>query len=146
MAVDPHAILSLAAEIVSAHVSNNRVGPEQLPKLINDVHHALTTAELTATELPKPEPAVPVKKSILRDHLVCLDCGRHFSMLKRHIATDHHLTPEQYRQRWDLPRSYPLVAPDYTKTRSRLAKKIGLGRIVTVSARRRRPLKAASAS
>jgi predicted transcriptional regulator len=71
---------------------------------------------------------VPVKKSVLANHIVCLDCGKHFSMLKRHLMTDHKLTPEQYRQRWELPQSYPLVAPDYAKTRSALAKRIGLGR------------------
>jgi ROS/MUCR transcriptional regulator protein len=70
---------------------------------------------------------VPVRRSVLADHIVCLDCGEHFSVLKRHLMTDHKLTPEQYRQRWELPFSYPLVAPDYAKTRSALAKKIGLG-------------------
>ena len=77
---------------------------------------------------PKPESAVTVRQSVTAGHIVCLDCGKHFSMLKRHLMTDHKLTPEQYRQRWELPRSYPLVAPNYAKTRSALAKKIGLGR------------------
>jgi predicted transcriptional regulator len=77
---------------------------------------------------PKPESAVTIRQSVTAGHIVCLDCGKHFSMLKRHLMTDHKLTPEQYRQRWELPRSYPLVAPNYAKTRSALAKKIGLGR------------------
>ena len=76
--------------------------------------------------LPKPEFAVTVKQSVTAGHIVCLDCGKHFSMLKWHLMTDHKLTPEQYRQRWELPRLYPLVAPNYAKTRSALAKKIGL--------------------
>jgi predicted transcriptional regulator len=78
---------------------------------------------------PKAEPAVPVKKSVLANHIVCLDCGKHFSMLlRRHLMADHKMTAEQYRQRWELPSTYPLVAPDYAKTRSSLAKKFGLGR------------------
>jgi predicted transcriptional regulator len=76
---------------------------------------------------PKPESAVSVKKSVLAGHIVCLDCGKHFSMLRRHLMTDHKMTPQQYRQRWDLPSTYPLVAPDYAKTRSTIAKKTGLG-------------------
>jgi predicted transcriptional regulator len=121
-------VLSLAAQIVCAHVSNNEVPPEQLMALINSVHRALATAAEAKTEEPQVEPAVPTKRSVLADHLVCLDCGRHFSMLKRHLATDHQLTPEQYRQKWQLPIGYPMVAPDYAKTRSALAKKIGPGR------------------
>jgi predicted transcriptional regulator len=127
---DTHpAVLSLAAEIVSAHVSNNAVSADQLLKLINDVHHALATAgQVVATEQPKPKPVVAVTKSVFADHLVCLDCGKHFSMLKRHLMTDHKLSVAQYRQRWRLPFSYPVVSPRYAKTRSALAKKFGLGR------------------
>jgi predicted transcriptional regulator len=121
-------VLSLAAQIVSAHVSNNSVAPDQLPKLINDVHRALATVGQVAAEQPKAEPVVPIKKSVFADHLVCLDCGKQFSMLKRHLMTDHKLTVDQYRQKWGLPSSYPAVSPDYAKTRSVLAKKIGLGR------------------
>src|SRR4051812_7826485 len=121
-------VLNLAAEVVSAHVANNRVPAEDLPKLIQDVHRALATAGQAATAVPKGEPAVSVKKSLLADHLVCLDCGKPFAMLKRHLRTDHQLTPQQYREKWDLPSSYPIVAPDYAKKRSALAKKIGLGR------------------
>ena len=120
-------VLNLAAEVVAAHVANNTVAAEDLPKLIQDVHRALANAG-TATANPQADPAVPIKKSVLADHLVCLECGKSFSMLKRHLATDHQLTPEQYRQKWRLPSSYPVVAPDYAKVRSTLAKKIGLGR------------------
>ena len=115
-------------EVVSAHVANNKVATEELPKLINDVHRALANAAYSAAPPPKSEPAVEVKKSVRPDHLVCLECGKHFSMLKRHLATDHQLTPELYRQKWGLPAAYPIVAPNYAKVRSALAKKIGLGR------------------
>ena len=121
-------LLGLATEIVSAHVRNNAVAADELPGLIQQVFNALATVEQVIAAPPKAEPAVPVKKSVLADHIVCLDCGKHFSVLRRHLMTDHKMTPEQYRQRWDLPSSYPLVAPDYAKTRSSLAKKIGLGR------------------
>ena len=120
-------LLAMAAEIISAHVSRNAVAVDQLPGLIQRVFTSLATVELAAAAPPKPEPAVPVRRSVLADHLVCLDCGKHFSMLKRHLMTDHKMTPEQYRQRWELSSSYPLVAPNYAKTRSVLAKKIGLG-------------------
>ena len=121
-------LLGLATEIVSAHVSNNAIAADQLSGLIQQVFNALATVEQAISAPPKAEPAVPVKKSILANHIVCLDCGKHFSMLRRHLMTDHKMTPQQYRQRWDLPPTYPLVAPDYAKIRSSLAKKIGLGR------------------
>ena len=121
-------LLGLATEIVSAHVSNNPIASDQLPGLIQKVFNALATVDQVIATPPKAEPAVTVKKSVLADHIVCLDCGKHFSMLRRHLMTDHKMTPQQYRQRWDLPSTYPMVAPDYAKTRSALAKKIGLGR------------------
>jgi len=121
-------VLSLAVELVSAHVAKNRVPAEELPALIREVHRALTNAVRSGTSAPKAEPAVPVKKSVLNDRLVCLECGRSFSMLKRHLMGDHQLTPSQYRQKWELPASYPIVAPAYAKVRAALAKKIGLGR------------------
>jgi predicted transcriptional regulator len=129
-------VLELAAQIVSAHVANNAVATDQLPKLINDVHHALATAGQAVAQPPQSEPAVPVNKSVRADHIVCLDCGKHFSMLKRHLMIDHKLTVEQYRQRWRLPFNYPVVSPNYTKTRSALAKKIGLGRKGTATAKK----------
>ena len=121
-------LLGLATNIVSAHVSRNSVAVDRLPGLIQQVFNALATAEQAATAQAKAEPAVAVMRSVVADHIVCLDCGKHLSMLKRHLMTDHKLTPEQYRQRWELPFSYPLVAPNYAKTRSALAKKFGLGR------------------
>ena len=121
-------MLELAAEIVSAHISNNAVTPDQLPTLIQQVFDTLATVEQKTASPPKPEPTVPVKKSVTSNHIVCLDCCKHFSMLKRHLMTDHGLTIDQYRARWELPSSYPIVAPDYAKVRSALAKKIGLGR------------------
>jgi predicted transcriptional regulator len=126
--VDHYDLLGLAAQIVSAHVTNNAVSVDQLPKLINDVHHALATVGQVVAEQPKAEPFVPIKKSVFGDHIVCLDCGKHFSMLKRHLMTDHQVTPNQYRQKWGLPSSYPVVSPNYAEVRSALAKKIGLGR------------------
>ena len=121
-------LLGLATEIVSAHVRNNAIAADQLPGLIRQVFNALATVEQATAAPPKAEPSVPVKKSVLADHIVCLDCGKHFSMLRRHLITDHEMTPQQYRQRWDLPSTYPMVAPAYAKTRSTIAKKIGLGR------------------
>lgn len=120
--------LELTAQIVSAHVSNNDVEPDQLPALIQDVYRALLSAG-EPVEGPKTrEPAVPVKKSVFNDHIVCLECGKNFRVLKRHLETDHQMTTDQYRERYNLPRDYPLVAPEYAETRSRLAKQIGLGR------------------
>jgi len=121
-------VLRFAAQIVAAHVANNTVDPADLPKLINDVHRALANAEQSATVPPRADPAVDIKRSVRSNHIVCLECGKHFSMLKRHLNTDHQLTPGQYRQKWGLPPTYPVVAPDYAKTRSALAKKFGLGR------------------
>jgi predicted transcriptional regulator len=123
-------LLGLATEIVSAHIRNNAIEADQLPGLIQQVFNALSTVEQATAARPKAEPAVDVRRSVVADHIVCLDCGKHFSMLRRHLMTDHdhNMTPDQYRQRWELSRSYPLVAPNYTKTRSALAKKIGLGR------------------
>ncbi len=121
-------LLGLMTEIVSAHTSNNTVAPDQLPTLIQQVFNTLATVEHATAAPAKPEPAVPVQKSVLKDHIICLDCGKHFSMLKRHLMTDHKLTVQQYREKWGLPSSYPMVSPDYAKVRSGLAKKIGLGR------------------
>jgi predicted transcriptional regulator len=125
---DHNQLLGLATDIVSAHVSHNSVNVDQLPKLIQQVVDAMNNAERVIAELPKPVPAVSVKQSVVADHIACLDCGKHFSILKRHLMTDHKLTPEQYRQRWGLPFSYPLAAPNYPKTRSTLAKECGLGK------------------
>jgi len=121
-------LLRLAADIVTAHVSNHALPADQLPGLIQQVFGTLATVGQATASPERPEPAVPVRRSVQSDHIACLDCGKHFSMLKRHLMTDHQLTPEQYRQRWQLPPTYPMVAPAYAKTRSTLAKKFGLGR------------------
>lgn len=121
-------IVSLTAKLVSAHIAANEVPTTQLPTLIRNVHQALATAGQVQPEPAKAEPAVAKNKSIFADHVLCLGCGGSFKMLKRHIAADHQMTPEEYRVRWGLPPAYPMVAPDYAATRSKLAKASGLGR------------------
>ena len=122
------AVLGLTAQVISGYVSNNRLSAERLPELIQAVYKSLSTAgTAVAAAEGKIAPKVEVKKSVFADHLVCLACGASFSMLKRHLNTEHQLTPVAYRERYELPRDYPLVAPDYAKVRSRLAKQIGLG-------------------
>ena len=121
-------VLGLTAQIVSAHVRHNAVAPEALPGLIQAVYRTLLNIGRQPAPTEKPEPAVPVKQSIRQDRIICLEDGKSFSMLKRHLMTDHKLTPQQYREKWGLPRDYPMVAPNYAQTRSALAKKIGLGR------------------
>ena len=121
-------IKRLTADIVSAHIANNDVSADQLPGLIRDVHQALATAGEAPAAPIKAEPAVDVKKSVFPDHLICLECGASLKMLKRHLAADHGMTPEEYRAKWDLPPNYPIVAPEYAATRSQLAKESGLGR------------------
>jgi predicted transcriptional regulator len=123
------AVLGLTARVVSGYVSNNRLSGEHLPELIAAVYRSLSTAgAAVAAAAARIEPAVDVKKSVFADHLACLVCGASFSTLKRHLNVEHQLTPIAYRERYGLPRDYPLVAPDYAKVRSRLAKKAGLGR------------------
>jgi predicted transcriptional regulator len=121
-------ILGLTAQIVSAHVANNVVQPDALPALIQSVFKTLAGAGKDSPEAVKLEPAVPIKKSVFNDHIVCLEDGKKLKMLKRHLATSYNMTPQQYRERWGLPHDYPMVAPDYAKHRSALAKEIGLGR------------------
>jgi predicted transcriptional regulator len=123
----PSNVLGLTAQIVSAHVSNNPVSADVLPSLIQDVYRTLASAGVVPAEPERPQPAVPVKKSVFPDHIVCLEDGKKLKMLKRHLKTAYNLTPEQYRERWGLPPDYPMVAPSYAKHRSSLAKKIGLG-------------------
>jgi predicted transcriptional regulator len=120
-------VLGLTAQIVSAHVSNNSVTPDSLPALIQDVYRTLSGVGREPVQPDKPQPAVPVKKSVFPDHIVCLEDGKKLKMLKRHLKTAYNLTPEQYRERWGLPPDYPMVAPNYARHRSTLAKKIGLG-------------------
>jgi predicted transcriptional regulator len=133
------AVLGLTAQLVASYVTNNRVPGDQLSALIQTAYQTLSTARTSAVAaVTKVEPAVAVKKSVLPDRIVCLVCGQGFSMLKRHLGTEHQLTPVEYRALYELPRDYSLVAPDYAKTRSKLAKQIGLGRKGTGSARKRR--------
>ena len=122
-------VLWLTAQIVSAHVSRNAVAPDALPAIIQDVYRSLSGAGREAPQqAERPQPAVPVKKSVFPDYIVCLEDGRHLKMLKRYLKTAFGLTPDQYRERWQLGPDYPMVAPNYAQHRSSLAKKIGLGR------------------
>src|SRR5271157_5058947 len=120
-------VLGLTAQIVSAHVSHNSVTPEGLTPLIQDVYRTLSGVGKEPAQPVRPEPAVPVKKSVFADHIVCLEDGKKLKMLKRHLKTAYNMTPEQYRERWGLAPDYPMVAPNYARHRSSLAKKIGLG-------------------
>ena len=121
-------LLALTAEIVAAHVANNQIDSAELPDLIRKVHAALAgVAGGGAAAASRPEPAVPVKKSITPAFIVCLEDGKKLKMLKRHLRTSYGLTPEQYRERWGLPADYPMVAPNYAAQRAQLARKIGLG-------------------
>ncbi|MXP43226.1 MucR family transcriptional regulator [Allopontixanthobacter sediminis] len=122
-------LITLASDIVAAHVSNNSLSADEVPALITNVYNALAALghEVEQAE-ERPEPAVSVRASVKRDHVVCLDCGKKMKMLKRHLMTEHDMTPDDYRARWDLGTDYPMVAPAYAETRRDLAKKIGLGR------------------
>ena len=121
-------LLTLTADIVASHVSNNGVPVSELPQLIQQVY--TTLAEL-GKEVPpveeKPQPAVPIRKSITPDYIICLEDGKKLKMLKRHLKTAYDMTPDQYRERWGLASDYPMVAPNYAERRRDLAKKIGLG-------------------
>ena len=121
--------IELAADIVSAYVSNNSVASGDLPNLISDVYAALMKVSAGKTEAPAEplKPAVPLKKSITPDYIICLEDGKKFKSLKRHLRTQYNLTPEQYREKWGLPPDYPMVAPNYAQARSNLAKQMGLG-------------------
>jgi len=127
---------TLTTQIVAAYVSNNPVPVGELPSLIRQVHSALVNvgapAEISAE---RPQPAVPVKRSVTPDYIICLEDGKKLKMLKRHLKTAFNMTPEEYRDRWELPADYPMVAPNYATQRSKLAKQIGLG----TRARRRSP-------
>ncbi len=120
-------VLGFTAQIVSAHVSNNSVTTDALPGLIQDVYRTLAGVGREPAPPSKPQPAVPVKKSVFADYIVCLEDGKKLKMLKRHLKTAYNMTPDQYRERWDLGADYPMVAPNYARHRSSLAKKIGLG-------------------
>jgi predicted transcriptional regulator len=121
--------IELTAEIVSAYVSNNTVAASDIPALINQVHAALARVSGDGGEAAAEplKPAVSVKKSITPEHIVCLEDGKKFKSLKRHLRTQYNMTPEQYRDKWNLPADYPMVAPNYAAARSQLAKQMGLG-------------------
>jgi predicted transcriptional regulator len=122
-------LIDMTADIVSAYVGNNTVGAADLPGLIQQIHSALT--DVTGEGMGRPQeplkPAVSVKKSITPDYLICLEDGKRFKSLKRHLRTHYDLSPEEYREKWGLPKDYPMVAPKYAEARSRLAKQMGLG-------------------
>ena len=120
-------LVTLTADIVAAHVSNNSVAVNDLPLLISNVHGALSGLSGMGGEEPRPEPKVPVRASIKPDYIVCLEDGKRLKMLKRHLMTHYNLTPDQYRQKWGLAADYPMVAPNYAEQRRTLAKAIGLG-------------------
>ena len=125
-----HDLVELSTEIVSAYVSHNSVSVTDLPKLIADVHGALRALQTNEVQAPVEElkPAVPVRKSVAPDYIICLEDGKKFKSLKRHLRTHYNLSPEEYREKWGLPADYPMVAPNYSATRSKLAKDNGLGR------------------
>ena len=122
-------LVELTADVVSAYVSNNAVVSAELPTLINETYDALSKAAAKASKPITEElnPAVPVKKSVMPDYIICLEDGKKFKSLKRHLRTHYDLTHEEYRDKWSLPHDYPMVAPNYAAARSALAKKMGLG-------------------
>jgi len=121
-------LLTLTADIVAAHVSNNSVAVNDLPNLIQNVHQALSgILQQSSAPEPRPEPRVPIRSSIKPDYIVCLEDGKRLKMLKRHLMTHYNMTPDQYRQKWGLAADYPMVAPNYAEQRRTLAKSIGLG-------------------
>jgi predicted transcriptional regulator len=132
--------MELAAEIIAAFVSNNSVPSSELPALIGNVHGALKNVSSRSQQAIPEElrPAVAIKKSVSPDHITCLEDGKKFKSLKRHLRTAYDMTPDQYRAKWDLPADYPMVAPNYAKARSELAKNMGLGQRRRNSAKQRR--------
>jgi len=122
-------LLALTTEIVSAHLSNNTLATQEIPGLIEKVYKTLAgvNGDIVPVATERPQPAVPIRKSVMPDYLVCLEDGKKLKMLKRHLMTAYKMTPEQYRDRWGLPTDYPMVAPNYARQRSKLAKDIGLG-------------------
>ena len=121
-------LLTQAADIVAAYVSNNAISAADLPALLTTVHQKLGELAVDGGEAQRPDPAVPIKKSITDHHIICLEDGAKLKMLKRYLRTRYNLTPDEYRKRWGLPADYPMVAPEYARRRSDFAKKIGLGK------------------
>ena len=133
-------VIDMTADIVSAYVGNNSVSAAELPALIQSVHRALAgiSSGAEVVEAAPKEPAVPIRRSITPDYLVCLEDGRKFKSLKRHLRTKYNMSPEEYRSKWGLPKDYPMVAPNYAKARSDLAKQMGLGQGGRQAARKKR--------
>jgi predicted transcriptional regulator len=130
----------MTTEVVAAYLGNNSVPATQISEVISTVHDALKGLSHGTTE-PEPEPlkpAVPIKKSVTPEYIVCLEDGKQLKMLKRHLRTTYNMTPEEYRAKWGLPANYPMVAPNYAKQRSEFAKKIGLGKVSAKPAGRRK--------
>ena len=125
---DPSSLLSQTVTVVSAYVSHNGAEPDEVTTLLRDVHATLSELAHGPVTEPAPTPAVPIKKSLGEDELICLEDGKSFRSLKRHLKAEHGMSPEEYRDKWGLPSDYPMVAPGYSKKRSALAKKAGLGR------------------
>ncbi len=123
----PSELLALTTNVVAAHVSNNSVAVADLPRLIREVHDTLVSVMAGGREAERPTPAIPIKNSVTPEFIICLEDGKKLKMLKRHLKTAYNMSPEEYRERWGLPADYPMVAPNYAKQRSRLAKQIGLG-------------------
>ncbi len=123
--IDRHELIRTTSELVSAYLATHRVDPESIVDIIQSVFRTLQSVGVVAQV---PEPAVPIRRSITPEYLICLEDGKKLKMMKRHIQTRYGLTPDEYRERWGLARDYPMVSPNYSKTRARLAKKIGLGR------------------
>ena len=137
-------IQALVAQIVAAYVGGNQLPPSQLPEVIRSVHDALANAsgDMDAQAAEPLKPAVPIRRSVTSEYIVCLEDGKKLKMLKRHLRTTYDLTPEQYRTKWGLPADYPMVAPSYAARRSEFAKQIGLGRKAVVEQPRKKRAKA----
>ena len=131
-------LLALTTEIVAAHVANNNTPVSDLPQLIQEVYRTLASVGTVPVALERPQPAVPIKKSVTPDYIICLEDGKKLKMLKRYLRSRYDLTPEEYRAKWGLPADYPMVAPNYAAQRSEFAKKIGLGRSAPATKSRRR--------
>jgi predicted transcriptional regulator len=125
---EQNTLLQHATSIIAAYVSNNTIQKEHIPTLIADTFGSLARLNITEAEPEPLTPAVPVKRSVQPDHIVCLEDGKKFKSLKRHLMSHYNMTPEEYREKWGLPRDYPMVAPSYAAARSKLAKESGLGR------------------
>lgn len=121
-------LIEMTTKLVSSFVSNNPISPGDLPGLMASVHSTILQLDSPATQLDRPAPAVPIDKSVTKNHIICLEDGKKLKMLKRYIRTRFNLNPDEYRARWGLPADYPMVAPEYAKRRSKFAKEIGLGR------------------